>query len=73
MRLSSYGWEQSWRLNDDAMGTLWFAEENGTYLFPWTPFVFILDTTTMTIVRTEGGGNAIDALSEIAAINAMYP
>ena len=70
--IDGYGWAQSWRLNDDGMGTLWNAEQNGAYLFPWTPFVFVLDTKTMMIVSTEAAGG-IDPLSEIAAINAANP
>ena len=73
-RLSMYGWSQSWRLNDDAMGTLWNADDGmGNWLFPWTPFVFVLDTKTMTIVNTESDQVPIDALAEIAAINAANP
>ena len=71
--LNGYGWAASWRAIDDAQGTLWFAEQNGVYLFPWTPFVFILDTKTMTIVNTEGDNVPIDALAEVTAINAANP
>ena len=73
MHLDGYGWTASWRVNDDAQGTLWNAGENGVWLFPWTPFVFILDTKTMTIVNTEGDQMEIDVLAEVAAINAANP
>ena len=71
--LDSYGWMQSWRANDDASGTLWNASDgSGTYLFPWTPFVFVIDTKTMQIVKTEAGGG-INALAEVTAINQANP
>jgi hypothetical protein len=44
----------------------------GNWLFPFTPFVFILDTKTMTIVKTENTGS-IDVLTEVSAINAANP
>ena len=73
MHLDSYGWTASWRAIDDAQQTLWFAEQNGVYLFPWTPFVFILDTKTMTIVDTEGDNVPIDAVAAVTAINDANP
>ena len=73
MHLDSYGWTQSWRANDDAAGTLWNASDGmGNWLFPFTPFVFVIDTKTMTIVKTENAG-AIDPLTEVSAINAANP
>lgn len=72
-RLDMYGWAASWRANDDAQGTLWNAGENGVWLFPWTPFVLVLDTKTMTIVDTEGDQVPIDALAAVTAINQANP
>ena len=71
--MNSYGWQQSWRASDDTAETLWNADDGmGNWLFPHMPFVAVLDTRTMTLVKTENGGG-IDALQEVTAIDQANP
>ena len=69
--LDGYGWTGGWRITDTADKLLYYAEDPespGSYLWPGTPNVFIIDTELMTIVAAEVGSTAVDVLAELEAI-----
>jgi hypothetical protein len=70
--LDSYGWTGGWRITDTDDKLLYYAADpvSGSYLWPGTPNVFIIDTELMTIVAAETGSTAVDVLAELEAIAA---
>jgi hypothetical protein len=71
--LDSYGWTGGWRIQEDAATTLSSTCDNPPYLFPYLPFVFIIDTETMEIAAADSGDavnpvevDILDVLAEIA-------
>lgn len=71
-RMTSYGWDGGWRIQDDAAGTIWSAGQTPPHLFTYVPFVFIVDTLTMEIAAADGGSplepvelDVLDALQQL--------
>ena len=53
--LDGYGWEGGYRIQDDAADSISSTLDGPPYLFEYLPFVFIVDTSTMVIVASDGG------------------
>lgn len=57
-KLDSYGWEGGWRVQEDSAGSISSTLDSPPYLFPYLPFVFIVDTSTMKIIAADSGSAA---------------
>ena len=70
--LDGYGWSGGWRIQEDAAQSISSTLDSPPYLFPYLPFVFIVDTSTMEIVAADGGDafnpEEVDVLAELEAI-----
>lgn len=69
--LDGHGWQSSWRITDDAAATLWNADDgqgNENWLFDAMPNVWILETKTMKIFKTDKLDGPIDVLEELQAL-----
>lgn len=73
-KLDGYGWSGGWRIQEDAARSISSTLDSPPYLFPYIPFVFIVDTQTMEILAADSGDavNPIDVdilavLEEIAS------
>ena len=60
--LDAYGWEGGFRIQEDAAQSISSTLDTPPYFFDYLPFVFIVDTSTMTIAAADSG----DALSPIS-------
>lgn len=70
--IDSFGWSKGWRIQDNNSGILWDGKSQGSWLVDSTsmPFVFILNTDTMKVVKAEGShGPLIDVLAEVQALD----
>ena len=55
-KIDSYGWDGGWRIQEDSGRSISSTLDSAPYLFPFLPFVFIVDTSTMEIVAADSGG-----------------
>ena len=71
-KLAGYGWSGSWRIQEDAAESISSTLDSPPYLFPYLPFVFVVDTASMEIVAADGGDAVdpenVDVLAVLAEI-----
>ncbi|MFO8072353.1 MAG: hypothetical protein R6V85_10815 [Polyangia bacterium] len=69
--LDGFGWSGGWRITDNAQNTLWLAQDGqNNWLFPGTPSVWVIDTSSMVITASEWEGTyQLDVLAEVEAID----
>lgn len=72
-KLDTYGWEGGWRIQEDSAQSISSTLDSPPYLFPYLPFVFIVDTSTMEIAASDGGDAMnpveVDVLEVLAEID----
>ena len=68
----TYGWQYGWRTADTEETTVHHAVATWPGMI-WKPFVFILDTRTMTIVLSEHDSYAeLDILEAVSELNEQW-
>lgn len=72
-KLDGYGWTGGWRIQEDAAQSISSTLDSPPYLFPYLPFVFIVDTSTMIMVASDEGDAfnpiEVDILEVLAEID----
>jgi len=66
--IDGYGWEGGYRIQDDAADSISSTLDSPPYLFEYLPFAFIVDTSTMVIVASDGGDAIYPTSVDILAV-----